>query len=46
MFHQYGGDQDIDNLVTLCNVDHDEVHRKKIMGDDLRAWLKKGPKAN
>jgi hypothetical protein len=46
MFHQFGGDQDIDNLVTLCNVDHDEVHRKKIMGDDLRAWIKKGPKAS
>lgn len=26
-FHQFGGENDANNLVTLCNVCHDQVHR-------------------
>lgn len=41
VFHHLGGGHEPENLLTLCNVDHDEVHRRKIMGKDLLAWLKK-----
>ena len=43
-YHHKGGTNDPDNLVTLCNVDHDEVHRKGIPEKDLSAWLKQGRK--
>ena len=42
VYHHLGGGHEPENLVTLCNVHHDEVHRDKIMGDALLAWLKKG----
>lgn len=42
IFHHQGGGQTADNLVTLCNVDHDEVHRLKLQGGDLLSWLKDG----
>lgn len=44
VFHHLGGGHEPENLVTLCNVDHDEVHRRKIAGKDLLAWLKEGKK--
>ncbi|MFA6091979.1 MAG: HNH endonuclease signature motif containing protein [Elusimicrobiota bacterium] len=43
-YHHKGGTNDPDNLVTLCNVDHDEVHRKDISEKDLTAWIKQGRK--
>ena len=42
VFHHLGGGHEPENLITLCNVHHDEVHRRKIMGKDLLAWLKEG----
>jgi 5-methylcytosine-specific restriction endonuclease McrA len=30
LLHSRGGGHDIDNLVTLCNVHHDEVHRRSL----------------
>lgn len=30
--HAEGGDNDADNLITLCDVHHDEVHRRKLNG--------------
>ena len=41
VFHHLGGGHEPENLVTLCNVDHDEVHRRKILGKSLLAWLKR-----
>jgi len=40
IFHHKGGANDAHNLVTLCNVHHDEVHRLKVEGESLRKWLK------
>ena len=42
IYHHKGGTNDPDNLVTLCNADHDEVHRRKISGPDLLTWIKQG----
>lgn len=40
LLHVVGGTNDGDNLVALCNVCHDEVHRLKLNGRDaLMAWL-------
>lgn len=44
VYHHLGGGHEPENLVTLCNVDHDEVHRRKIMGQELIAWLKESAK--
>lgn len=38
--HAEGGSNDPDNLITLCNVHHDEVHRKKMNGEkEFFRWL-------
>lgn len=38
--HAGGGSNDEDNLITLCNVHHDEVHRQKLNGKpDFNQWL-------
>ena len=39
--HIEGGENDKDNLVTLCNVCHDEVHRRDQLEDPdkLQDWL-------
>lgn len=38
--HAEGGSNEPDNLITLCNVHHDEVHRKKLNGEsDFFQWL-------
>ena len=38
--HAGGGSNDEGNLITLCNVDHDEVHRRKLNGAvDFDRWL-------
>lgn len=38
--HAEGGSNEPDNLITLCNVHHDEVHRKKLNGEsDFFRWL-------
>ncbi|MEW5559641.1 HNH endonuclease [Enterobacter asburiae] len=38
--HADGGENTLANLITLCNVCHDEVHRKKIPKDDLFKLLR------
>jgi HNH endonuclease len=40
VFHHKGGKNDERNLITLCNVHHDEVHRTDIQGEKLKDWLK------
>ena len=38
--HVTGGPNEAANLVTLCNVHHDEVHRRKLTGhDEVQAWV-------
>lgn len=38
--HADGGENTVDNLITLCNVCHDDVHRRKVSGDVLLHLLK------
>lgn len=38
-FHAKGGTNEPTNLVTLCNVHHDDVHRQKLEGALLRKWI-------
>lgn len=38
--HADGGENTLDNLITLCNVCHDDVHRGKVSGDALLYLLK------
>lgn len=38
--HRDGGANNSENLVTLCNVDHDEVHRLDLKGQLFWLWLK------
>ncbi|HAS23840.1 MAG TPA: hypothetical protein DCR51_12130, partial [Idiomarina loihiensis] len=33
--HAKGGKNDLGNLITLCNICHDEVHRNKVPESDL-----------
>jgi len=37
--HADGGKNNSENLITLCNVDHDEVHRRQLRGGDVWGWL-------
>lgn len=37
--HRAGGSNNLENLITMCNVHHDEVHRLGISGDDFFKWL-------
>jgi len=38
--HADGGSNEEDNLIVLCNVHHDEVHRRKLNGHvDFWGWL-------
>jgi hypothetical protein len=41
--HAQGGTNNSENLITLCNVDHDDVHRQRIHGEDFWRWLANGP---
>ena len=38
--HSRGGSHELKNLVTLCNIDHDEVHRRKLDETTIDRWLK------
>ena len=38
--HQHGGQNNPENLVTLCNVHHDEVHKKDLRGKAFLEWLR------
>ncbi|EAA7554391.1 HNH endonuclease [Salmonella enterica] len=38
--HADGGENTPDNLITLCNVCHDDVHRRKVSGEALLHLLK------
>lgn len=40
-WHVQGGTNELDNLVSLCNVCHDVVHRERIRWDELWPWLSK-----
>lgn len=37
--HRDGGQNNKDNLITLCNVHHDSVHKMKLRSKDLIEWL-------
>ncbi|WP_414019012.1 HNH endonuclease [Idiomarina loihiensis] len=37
--HAKGGKNDLGNLITLCNICHDEVHRNKVPESDLTDLL-------
>jgi hypothetical protein len=37
--HRDGGANNPENLITLCNVDHDEAHRLDVQADRFWAWL-------
>ena len=37
--HQHGGSNVLENLITLCNVCHDSVHRGEIMAEELHRLL-------
>jgi hypothetical protein len=38
--HVTGGKNNKDNLLTLCNVHHDEAHAKKLVGSEFLKWVK------
>lgn len=41
-YHVEGGSNEPDNLITLCNIHHDDVHRKKLSKKSaFFKWLKK-----
>jgi hypothetical protein len=40
--HSKGGSHEPKNLVTLCNMHHDEVHRRKLDETTIDGWLKNG----
>lgn len=40
-WHSSGGSNHAANLVTLCNVHHDAVHRHGIKADTFQDWLKR-----
>jgi hypothetical protein len=40
--HRAGGPNNLENLITLCNVDHDEVHRLDLSGQAFFEWLGRG----
>jgi hypothetical protein len=44
--HAKKGTNNPDNLITLCNVDHDDLHKAKIDGggDEFKNWLDRGRK--
>ncbi len=37
-YHSEGGSNTTDNLITLCNVHHDDVHRMHIDRSELLIW--------
>jgi hypothetical protein len=37
--HATGGSNEENNLVTLCNVHHDEVHKRKMNAETVLKWL-------
>lgn len=39
--HAHGGLNELSNLVTLCNVHHDQLHAERVEGvDEFSVWLK------
>jgi len=38
-YHSHGGANNTANLITLCNVHHDDVHREHMSGADVLAWV-------
>jgi hypothetical protein len=39
LYHSRKGLNNPENLVTLCNVDHDELHKSRIGGEDFSTWI-------
>jgi hypothetical protein len=38
--HSEGGSNNIENLITLCNVHHDQVHKRNLNGEkEFSSWL-------
>jgi hypothetical protein len=40
-WHSEGGPNELENLATLCNVHHKEVHNLKLDADAFKQWLSK-----
>ena len=38
LMHRQGGSNEVENLVTLCNVHHVEIHKRRIDRDGFDAW--------
>jgi len=38
-YHHEGGQNNTENLIALCNVHHDEIHRRGTRGADFWRWL-------
>jgi hypothetical protein len=41
--HAVGGANTLENLLTLCNVHHDEVHQRKLDAAGVLAWMSDPP---
>jgi 5-methylcytosine-specific restriction endonuclease McrA len=39
IFHHKGGANEAENLMTLCNIHHDEVHRLALESKQFKSWL-------
>lgn len=39
--HAHGGQNNKENLITLCNVHHDSAHRDNVEGKEFFSWLKR-----
>lgn len=38
--HSEGGSNEVENLITLCNIHHDQVHKRDLNGkDEFFSWL-------
>lgn len=40
-YHTEKGGNTEENLITICNIDHDEIHRKKMNKETVLKWLEK-----
>jgi hypothetical protein len=39
-YHANKGSNTLDNLITVCNVHHDEIHREKMNKEEVGDWVK------
>jgi 5-methylcytosine-specific restriction endonuclease McrA len=40
-YHAHKGSNAEDNLITICNVDHDYIHKHKMKKEDVLKWVEK-----